>query len=48
VTFVIDPELPDKVEVVTLSYTFFDTGKLATVVTPPGLEAIGPVPEEAQ
>jgi cytochrome c oxidase assembly protein subunit 11 len=48
VTFVIDPDLPEKVEVVTLSYTFFDTGKLATVVTPPGLEAIGPVPEEAQ
>lgn len=27
VQFVIDPELPDKYEMVTLSYTFFDSGK---------------------
>ena len=48
VTFVIDPDLPEKVEVVTLSYTFFDTGKVATVATAPGLEDIGPVPEKGQ
>ena len=29
VRFVVDPELPDKYEVVTLSYTFFDSGKVA-------------------
>lgn len=29
VRFVVDPELPDKIEVLTLSYTFFDTGKVA-------------------
>jgi cytochrome c oxidase assembly protein subunit 11 len=48
VTFVIDPDLPDKVEVVTLSYTFFDTGKLAANATPRGLEDIGPAPEKTQ
>ena len=32
VRFVVDPALPDKYEVVTLSYTFFDSGK---VVAPP-------------
>lgn len=30
VRFVVDAELPDKIEVVTLSYTFFDTGKVAS------------------
>lgn len=31
VQFVVDPALPDKFEVVTLSYTFFDSGKTAKV-----------------
>ncbi len=30
VQFVIDPELPKEIEEVTLSYTFFDSGKMAT------------------
>lgn len=47
VTFVIDPDLPAKVEVVTLSYTFFDTGKLAPVATASELEEIRAVPEKA-
>jgi cytochrome c oxidase assembly protein subunit 11 len=38
--FVVDPELPDKVEVITLSYTFFDTGKLARTETVSSLEEI--------
>ena len=48
VTFVIDPALPEKVEVVSLSYTFFDTGKVAAAATPGGLEEIGPAPDQAQ
>lgn len=38
VQFVVDPQLPDKYEVVTLSYTFFDSGK--TTVQQPGLEIL--------
>lgn len=38
VRFVVDPELPGKIEVVTLSYTFFDTGK--TVAQNSGLESL--------
>lgn len=45
VQFVVDPELPEKVEVVTLSYTFFDSGKLArnaTASRPAGIETLAP------
>ncbi|MBI5461745.1 MAG: cytochrome c oxidase assembly protein [Gammaproteobacteria bacterium] len=38
VRFVIDPELPGEIGEVALSYTFFDTGKVATAET--GLEPI--------
>ena len=40
VRFVVDPELPGKIEVVSLSYTFFDTGKVATQKPGGGLEPI--------
>ena len=39
VQFVVDPEFPVKYEVVTLCYTFFDSGKVAAVQ--PGLSPIG-------
>lgn len=45
VQFVVDPDLPEKIEVVTLSYTFFDTGKLAQNLTKPsadGIETLAP------
>ncbi len=38
VQFVVDPELPEKYEVVTLSYTFFNTGKQDA--EPRGLEIL--------
>lgn len=38
VQFIIDPELPTKYEIVTLSYTFFDSGKMTT--QKPGLETL--------
>lgn len=45
VQFVVDPELPEKVEVVTLSYTFFDTGKRAQnskLSSEGGIETLAP------
>ncbi len=42
VVFVIDPELPDGIRNITLSYTFFEVG--APVARAPSSEAVGQVP----